>query len=53
MLEHLGFAKESDWINKAVLAAVQQKKTTSDIGGSLGTKEAADWIASALSTSRT
>jgi hypothetical protein len=29
-----------------VLAAVQQKKTTADIGGSLGTKEAAEWIAS-------
>ena len=49
MLEHLGFAKESERINKAVLAAVQQKKTTSDIGGSLGTKEAAEWIADALS----
>jgi 3-isopropylmalate dehydrogenase len=49
MLEHLGFAKESERINKAVLAAVQQKKTTSDIGGSLGTKEAAEWIANALS----
>src|SRR5882724_5141381 len=46
MLEHLGFAKESERINKAVLAAVQQRKTTSDIGGSLGTKEAAEWIAS-------
>jgi 3-isopropylmalate dehydrogenase len=45
MLEHLGFARESDRINKAVLAAVQQKKTTSDIGGSLGTKEAAEWMA--------
>jgi len=49
MLEHLGFTQESDRINKAVLAAVQQKKTTSDIGGSLGTKEAAEWIADALS----
>jgi len=30
----------------SVLAAVQQKKkTTQDIGGSLGTKEAAEWIA--------
>ena len=48
MLEHLGFAQESERINKAVLAAVQQKKTTSDIGGSLGTKEAAEWIANAL-----
>src|SRR6478672_2413790 len=49
MLEHLGFAQESDRINKAVLAAVQQKKTTSDIGGTLGTKEAAEWIASSTS----
>src|ERR1043166_1967302 len=49
MLEHLGFAKESERINKAVLAAVQQKQTTSDIGGSLGTKEAAEWIALSLS----
>jgi len=24
---------------------VRQKKTTADIGGSLGTKEAAEWIA--------
>src|SRR5579864_1839792 len=49
MLEHLGFAQESERIHKAVLAAVQQKKTTSDIGGSLGTKEAAEWIASSTS----
>src|SRR5205823_6284331 len=51
MLEHLGFAKEAERINQAVLAAVQQKKTTADIGGTLGTEEAAEWIAS--STSRT
>jgi 3-isopropylmalate dehydrogenase len=49
MLEHLGFAQGSERINKAVLAAVQQKKTTSDIRGSLGTKESAEWIANALS----
>jgi isocitrate/isopropylmalate dehydrogenase len=48
MLDHLGFAKEGAKINQAVLAAVQQKKTTADIGGSLGTKEAADWIANAV-----
>jgi 3-isopropylmalate dehydrogenase len=48
MLEHLGFAKESERINQAVLAAVQQKKTTSDIGGTLGTKEAAEWIANTV-----
>jgi 3-isopropylmalate dehydrogenase len=45
MLEHLGFAHEAAKINHAVLAAVQQKKTTQDIGGSLGTREAAEWIA--------
>jgi isocitrate/isopropylmalate dehydrogenase len=45
MLEHLGFASESARINHAVLEAVRQKKTTSDIGGSLGTKESAEWIA--------
>src|SRR5437588_2821294 len=48
MLEHLGFAQESNRINQAVLAAVQQKKTTQDIGGSLGTTEAAEWIAAKL-----
>jgi 3-isopropylmalate dehydrogenase len=48
MLEHLGFAQEAARINQAVLAAVQQKKTTSDIGGCLGTKEAAEWIANAV-----
>jgi len=51
MLDHLGFAKEAAKINQAVLAAVQQKKTTQDIGGSLGTKETAEWIADL--TSRT
>ena len=45
MLEHLGFASESARINHAVLEAVRQKKTTSDIGGSLGTRESAEWIA--------
>jgi 3-isopropylmalate dehydrogenase len=49
MLDHLGFTKEAEQINRAVLAAVQQKKTTADIGGSLGTKEAAEWIVNSLS----
>jgi 3-isopropylmalate dehydrogenase len=49
MLEHLGFAQEAARINQAVLAAVQQKKTTSDIGGTLGTKETAEWIAGSTS----
>jgi 3-isopropylmalate dehydrogenase len=44
MLEYLGFAKEAAKINTAVLAAVEQKKTTGDIGGELGTRESAAWI---------
>ena len=48
MLEHLGFSKEAERINRAVLEAVRQNKTTSDIGGSLGTRESAEWIADHL-----
>jgi 3-isopropylmalate dehydrogenase len=48
MLEHLGFPAESHRINDAVLAAVRQKKTTQDIGGSLGTRESGEWIAKKL-----
>jgi len=45
LLEHLGLTNEAGRINQAVLEAVKLKRTTSDIGGSLGTKESADWIA--------
>jgi 3-isopropylmalate dehydrogenase len=45
MLRHLGFAKEADKIEAAVLEAVRQKKTTQDIGGPLGTREAGEWVA--------
>ena len=44
MLRHLGFAKEADKIEAAVLEAVRQKKTTQDIGGKLGTREAGEWV---------
>jgi 3-isopropylmalate dehydrogenase len=50
MLRHMGFAKEADKIDAAVLEAVRQKKTTQDIGGSLGTREAGDWIVRRLSS---
>jgi len=46
MLDHLGFKPEAKKINEAVLAAVRQKRTTQDIGGTLGTRECGDWIAS-------
>ncbi|HEX3818996.1 MAG TPA: 3-isopropylmalate dehydrogenase [Candidatus Sulfotelmatobacter sp.] len=45
MLRHLGFAKESDKIEAGVLEAVRRKKTTQDVGGSLGTREAGEWVA--------
>jgi 3-isopropylmalate dehydrogenase len=45
MLAHLGFTKESEKIEAAVLEAVRQKKTTQDIGGMLGTREAGEWVA--------
>jgi isocitrate/isopropylmalate dehydrogenase len=45
MLRHLGFDKEPKKIEAAVLEAVRQKRTTQDIGGSLGTKQAGEWIA--------
>jgi 3-isopropylmalate dehydrogenase len=50
MLRHLEFKKEADAIEAAVLEAVRHKKTTQDIGGTLGTKEAAEWIAKKLSS---
>jgi len=50
MLRHLRFVKQADKIEAAVFEAVRQKKTTQDIGGSLGTKEAGDWIADRLSS---
>ena len=45
MLEHLGLKPDAQKIEAAVLKAVQQKKTTADVGGSLGTRECAEWIA--------
>ncbi len=45
MLAHLGFSRESGRIEAAVLDAVHQKKTTQDIGGPLGTREAGGWVA--------
>ena len=45
MLAHLGMMREAEKIEAAVLVAVREKKTTSDIGGTLGTREAGDWVA--------
>jgi len=45
MLGHLGLTREAEKIEAAVLEALRQKKTTQDIGGTLGTREAGEWVA--------
>ena len=49
MLKHLGLNGPAEQIEAAVLEAVRQKKTTADVGGSLGTKACAEWIANKVS----
>jgi 3-isopropylmalate dehydrogenase len=48
MLEELGFPEESGRIKKAVAEAIHQGVTTPDLGGSLGTREVAEWICARL-----
>ncbi|HXY11688.1 MAG TPA: 3-isopropylmalate dehydrogenase [Terriglobales bacterium] len=48
MLDHLGFPGEADKIEAAVFDAVRQKKTTQDVGGNLGTREAGEWVANRI-----
>jgi 3-isopropylmalate dehydrogenase len=49
MLAHLGMSAEAQKIEAAILEAVRQKKTTTDIGGTLGTREAGEWITQKVS----
>ena len=48
MLEYLGFPEESTRIEQAVVAAIEAKETTADIGGALGTKAAGEAILNRL-----
>ncbi len=50
MLRHLDFSTEADSIETAVLEAVRQKTTTRDIGGTLSTAEAGEWVVKKLSS---
>lgn len=52
MLETLGARDESKAIEAAVEAAVREGQTTSDIGGTLGTREAGDFIARAITKNK-
>jgi isocitrate/isopropylmalate dehydrogenase len=49
MLGHLGLTEEANKIEASVLAAVQQKRTTQDVGGALGTSETGDWVTAEVS----
>jgi len=44
MLEHLGYKQEGRLIEQAVRTAVREDKTTADLGGTLGTKEAGEFV---------
>jgi 3-isopropylmalate dehydrogenase len=48
MLEHVGMGAAVAKIETAVLEAVREKKTTQDIGGTLGTRETGEWIANTI-----
>src|ERR1700726_4271152 len=48
MLGYLGFTEPASRIEAAVLQAVQQKRTTQDLGGALGTREAGEWVADTI-----
>jgi 3-isopropylmalate dehydrogenase len=48
MLEHLGLRQEAAAVETAVRQAVVARQGTSDIGGSLGTRETGDGIAKAI-----
>jgi 3-isopropylmalate dehydrogenase len=48
MLETVGWTQEAARIEAAVLAAVTAGQVTQDVGGTLGTREAGDWIAARI-----
>jgi 3-isopropylmalate dehydrogenase len=51
LLETLGATNEAAAVDAAVLRAVKEHQVTSDIGGTLGTREAGDFIARAIGDS--
>ncbi|MFQ5927761.1 MAG: 3-isopropylmalate dehydrogenase [Terriglobia bacterium] len=49
LLEHLGLGAEAGWVEQAAQASIRQNQTTVDLGGSLGTRQAGDWLANYIS----
>jgi isocitrate/isopropylmalate dehydrogenase len=48
MLEHLGMPEAAKRVEDAVIACVNEGKTTQDIGGKLGTREVGDAVTAKL-----
>ena len=48
MFSYFGWTAEARAIEDAVRAAIRDGKTTADLGGPLGTREAGDWLANEL-----
>jgi 3-isopropylmalate dehydrogenase len=49
MCAYIGWTAEAQSMEQAVRAAIHEDKTTADLGGSLGTREAGDWLAARVS----
>ncbi len=45
LLEHLGLAAEAGWVEQAARTSIHENQTTVDLGGTLGTRQAGDWLA--------
>jgi 3-isopropylmalate dehydrogenase len=52
MLDHLGMEDRAEALRKAVRTAVRERRTTADLGGTLGTREAGDWLAEYVTKNR-
>lgn len=50
MFAYLGWNAEAQAMEDAVRAAIGEGKTTRDLGGTLGTREVGDWLATRLSS---
>jgi 3-isopropylmalate dehydrogenase len=48
MLDYLGFSAEAERIERATIAAIEAGETTSDLGGTLGTKAAGEAVLARL-----
>jgi 3-isopropylmalate dehydrogenase len=49
MCGYIGWTAEARGIEDAVRAAIREGKTTTDLGGSLGTRQVGDWLADRVS----